>query len=101
MSQHKEFEALGPPNGLSPAQLKDVLINRQIQVLDLSGYELSKDRDQLVDVAIQSNIRWLMFSGVNFNPEWIDVNWTRSNSTFRGVIGRGHIGVVDHEIDNK
>lgn len=100
-NQQKEFEALGLPKGLGPDQLHEVISGCHIDLLDLSGYEISSLRDQLVDVAIRSNIRWLMFSGVDFDSTWMKVDWARASDVFRGVIKLRSIGVFDYEQRHK
>jgi hypothetical protein len=101
VSCYEEFEALGLPNGLRPDQLQEVITGRKIDVLDLSGYEARDIRDQLVDVAIRHNVRWLMFSGADFDSAWMKVDWTVASDLFRGVIKLRSIGIFDHEKSKK
>ena len=95
--QHSALEALGIPRGLRPEQLEELLKERRIDVLDLSGYERSKVRDEMVNVAIRQNVRWLMFSNaITFDIDSIQAEWKLANQVFRGVIGLQSIGLVDY-----
>ena len=99
MRQHAEFDALGLPRDLRPDQLEELIKDRRIDVLDLSGYELSQVRDEMVDVAIRQNVRWLMFSNaITFDFGFIKVKWEQANKDFRGVIGLQTVGLVDYPV---